>query len=143
MTFFQKIGNALSRFMYGRNGSDPLNICTIWLAILINAGNLFIRHDNATVFSVLSAVALLLVAWALFRMLSKNLPKRRRENAWFMQKIWNPIRFSTRNRQARAKDKDHKYFTCPSCSAICRVPRGKGKIIITCPRCGGSIHGKT
>ena len=43
----------------------------------------------------------------------------------------------------RSMDKEHKYFTCPNCRTVCRVPRGKGKIIITCPKCGGSIHGKS
>jgi len=45
--------------------------------------------------------------------------------------------------KARHADKDHKYFTCKACGTICRVPVGKGKIIITCPKCGGQIHGKS
>ena len=40
-------------------------------------------------------------------------------------------------------DKEHKYFTCPNCKTVCRVPRGKGKIVITCPKCGGEIRGKS
>lgn len=143
MNFFQKMGNALSRFMYGRNGNDQLSLCTIWLAIVIDVVNLFLRHSHERLYTVLSTVAMVLVIWALFRMFSKNLPKRRRENAWFLQKIWNPIRFGAKNRSAQRMDKEHRYFTCPACRTVCRVPRGKGKIIITCPKCGGSIHGKS
>ena len=79
------------------------------------------------------------MVWTLFRMFSRNLPKRRSENAWFLTKIVNPLK----SQRARSRDKDHKYFTCPQCRTVCRVPRGKGKIIITCPKCGTSIHGKT
>ena len=45
--------------------------------------------------------------------------------------------------KARHADKDHKYFTCKTCGTVCRVPVGKGKIIITCPKCGAQIQAKT
>ena len=45
--------------------------------------------------------------------------------------------------KARHADKEHKYFTCKSCKTICRVPAGKGKIVITCPKCGAEIKAKT
>ena len=45
--------------------------------------------------------------------------------------------------QARHADKAHKYFTCKNCKTICRVPVGKGKIVITCPKCGAQIHART
>ena len=44
---------------------------------------------------------------------------------------------------ARHADKAHKYFTCKNCKTICRVPVGKGKIVITCPKCGAQIHART
>ena len=44
---------------------------------------------------------------------------------------------------ARHADKEHKYFTCKNCKAICRVPVGKGNIVITCPKCGAQIRAKT
>ena len=45
--------------------------------------------------------------------------------------------------KARKADTDHKYFTCGTCKAVCRVPAGKGKIVITCPKCGAKIQAKT
>ena len=77
-----------------------------------------------------------------FRMFSKNLYKRRAEN-----QRWVAWWYGFKNRQsgskARHADKAHKYFTCKNCKAICRVPVGKGKIIITCPKCGAQIQAKT
>lgn len=139
MSFFQKMGNALSRFMYGRNGVDQLGWASLVLVLLLDTVELIVRSKSETARMILSTVSFLVMVWILFRMFSRNLPKRRKENAWFLTKIVNPVK----NRKARSQDKDHKYFTCPQCRTICRVPRGKGKIIITCPKCGTSIHGKT
>lgn len=139
MSFFQKMGNALSRFMYGRNGVDQLGWASLVLVLLLDTVELIVRSKSETARMILSTVSFLVMVWILFRMFSRNLSKRRKENAWFLTKIVNPVK----NRKARSQDKDHKYFTCPQCRTICRVPRGKGKIIITCPKCGTSIHGKT
>ena len=119
MSFFQKLGNALSRFMYGRNGSDQLGWASLVLLLVLNTVNLFVKYSSETVHTILSTVVFLLMVWTLFRMFSRNLPKRRRENAWFLNKIVNPIK----NGRARSADKEHKYFTCP--------------------KCGTSIHGKS
>jgi hypothetical protein len=137
MGFFRKIGNAFARFMYGRNGGDQLGLFIIWVAIALNIINIFVQNDAA--YAAVSAVSTVLMVWALFRMFSKNLQKRRAENAKFLQKVWWPIK----GKLHRMKDKDHKYFTCPTCRTVCRVPKGKGKIVITCPKCRGRIEGKS
>lgn len=139
MSFFQKMGNALSRFMYGRNGVDQLGWASLVLVLLLDTVELIVRSKSDTARMILSTLSFLLMVWTLYRMFSRNLPKRRKENAWFLTKMVNPVK----NRKARSMDKDHKYFTCPQCRTVCRVPRGKGKIIITCPKCGTSIHGKS
>jgi RNase P subunit RPR2 len=78
----------------------------------------------------------------LFRMFSKNLYKRREENSKFLQKTWK-LRNQISGAKARHADKDHKYFTCKQCKTVCRVPVGKGKIIITCPKCGAKIEARS
>lgn len=90
MNFFQRIGNALSRFMYGRNGIDQLGLTGLWTAIILDVVNLFIK--NQTVYLILSTLATVLTVWILFRVFSRNLPKRRAENAWFMNKSVYPLR---------------------------------------------------
>lgn len=77
-----------------------------------------------------------------FRMFSKNLPRRRAENQKWVNWWWR-VRSSSSGARARHADKEHKYFTCKQCKTICRVPVGKGKIIITCPKCGAQIHAKS
>ncbi len=141
MSFFQKIGNGLARFMYGRNGADHLCMAMILTALVLNIVNMFITNDLAYV--ILNTLSTVLTVWMVFRMFSRNLQKRRAENARFLDKVWWPLkrRFGAAKRQSQ--DKEHKYFTCPNCRTVCRVPRGKGKIVITCPKCRGEIHGKS
>ena len=143
MNFFQRIGNALSRFMYGRNGVDRLCLTMIWTALLLDVINLFLRDRQSVVYSILAFVSTVIVFLALYRMFSRHLEKRRSENARFMEKVWNPDRRRIAGSLQQRMDKEHRYFTCPRCGAVCRVPRGKGRIVITCPRCGGEIHGKS
>lgn len=137
MSFFQKIGNAMARFMYGRNGVDQLGLTSLWTAIVLDVVNLFIK--NKTAYAILSSIALVITAWVVFRLFSKNLSKRRAENAAYMNKVVYPLRQAL----SRSRDKEHKYFTCPNCRTVCRVPRGKGRIVITCPKCRTEIHGKS
>ena len=75
MSFFQKIGNAMARFMYGRNGVDQLGLTSLWTAIVLDVVNLFIK--NKTAYAILSSIALVITAWVVFRLFSKNLSKRR------------------------------------------------------------------
>ena len=85
MSFFQKIGNAMARFMYGRNGVDQLGLTSLWTAIVLDVVNLFIK--NKTAYAILSSIALVITAWVVFRLFSKNLSKRRAENALYMSKV--------------------------------------------------------
>lgn len=144
MNFFQRIGNALARFMYGRNGMDQLNRTLFWVyvacfivQVILTA---LLRNDVLSViFDILLWLLLLLI---FFRMFSKNLSRRREENQRWVNWWWK-VKSRQAGAKARHADKDHKYFTCKTCGAICRVPAGKGKIIITCPKCGAQIQAKT
>ena len=143
MSFFQKIGNAIVRFMYGRNGMDYLNRTLFWGYIGVFLAQILFNILRLGVPALICEALLWpLMLLILFRMFSKNLPKRRAEN----QKFWNwwcGVKSRNGGAKARHADKDHKYFTCKTCGTICRVPVGKGKIIITCPKCGAQIHGKS
>lgn len=131
---FYKISGAMARFMYGRNGADQLGSAMLGLYVVLFALQLLFSRARG-VYHVLSALSLVLAALVLFRMLSKNLARRREENARFLN-WWLPKkRYFAASRQRRL-DREHKYFTCKNCRAVCRVPAGKGKIEITCPKCG-------
>ena len=139
--FFYRISSAMARFMYGRNGPDQLGSAMLALyLVLVLVQPLFRRWTAAQL--VLSVVSMALAVCVLFRMFSRNLNRRRAENAKFLN-WWNPIKSRITAARSRSRDKDHKYFTCKNCKTICRVPAGKGKIEITCPTCGGKIIGKS
>lgn len=142
MSFFQRLRNALSRFMYGRNGADPLGMCAIWGAIALDIISLLVKKIGV-LSGILGILSTALVLWALFRVFSRNLEKRRAENAVFLQKVWWPLKQKYDSSRRQRMDKAHKYFTCPNCKTVCRVPSGKGKIVITCPKCGREIRGKS
>lgn len=128
--------DTLQRFMYGRYGNDQLNR---FLLILYLA---FYLLRLLTKSSLLSGLSTLILILALFRMLSRNLPARRTENAIFLRKAAPVIRWF-KLRSTIAKDSAHRYFKCPNCSQQLRVPRGKGKITITCRSCGISFEKTT
>ena len=113
--------NGFRRFMQGRYGSDKLNRMLIWVSVGLTLVQLFIHHAITRL--SLMVVSYLLLGYAIFRMFSRNTYKRYRENRKYLQF------------RERLRDRQHKYFDCPRCRQPVRVPRGKGKIAITCPKC--------
>ncbi len=121
--------NAIQRFLYGRYGMDRLGRALLYtgLALLVLA----VLTDSAGV----NSLALVVYAAGLFRMLSRNYAARRRENDWYCRRI-EPVARRLRLWRNMLRDKDHRYFKCPGCKKYLRVPRGKGRIAITCRSCG-------
>ena len=116
-----KIAAGYRRFMQGRYGGDKLNIALVWISFGAYIVSLLIPFATAKL--VLMVVYYGLLGWAIFRMLSRNTYKRYQENRKYLQIM------------ERSKDREHRYFDCPKCRQTVRVPRGKGKIAISCPRC--------
>ena len=143
MGVFRKVGNAFARFMYGRNGMDQLNVALlrVYLGIFIvqMVCSLAKLGVGARICELLLWPLMVLI---FFRMFSKKLYKRQGENTKYLNWMWG-MKNRSQGAKARHADKDHKYFTCKQCKTICRVPVGKGKIVITCPKCGAQIQGKT
>lgn len=134
-----KIRCALARFMYGRNGVDALGWAMVVLGVALNLVSILVRIPVAV--SILSYVSLALWVAVFYRMLSRRLEKRRAENAKFMT-WWGPKQNELRGAKARRADKTHKYVRC-ACGTYCRVPRGVGKVELTCPKCGAKRIVKT
>lgn len=121
--------NWLRRMMYGRYGSDSLNnaLLVLCLAMML-AGQFFAIH-----LIVLLALALLLLCY--FRMFSRNIPARYAENQKFLH-VFTPFTRKISAKRAQWKDrKNHRYLKCPNCKMTLRVPRGRGKISVSCPKC--------
>lgn len=139
--FFYRISSAAARFMYGRYGSDQLNMALLAAYLLVWLVQLPLGRFHA-VRMALEAVSLVLVLIVLFRTFSRNLERRRAENAKFLN-WWLPVKNRIAIARQRRQDKDHKYFVCKDCKTVCRVPAGKGRVEITCPKCGKKILGKS
>lgn len=140
-SFFYKLSSAMARFMYGRNGTDQLNWAILVMYLVLWVIRILVSALDVTVAAmIIDVIMFLLAVVLLWRTFSKNLAKRRAENQRFINWWW-PIKNRFAAAKARKADKAHKYFTCKNCKTICRVPAGKGKIVITCPKCGHKIEG--
>lgn len=126
-----KFRNAMYRFMYGRNGVDALSWALLVMEIVLSlVGSLF----GGVVSSITYFLSMVLAFIVMLRIFSRNLAARRAENARFM--AWfGPKLNDARGAKARRADKAHKYARC-ACGAWCRVPRGVGRVELTCPKCG-------
>lgn len=142
MGIFQKISNSIARFMYGRNGLDKLGLASLWAGLALEVLSAIVSRRFVAAGNLLYSLSLAIWFWILFRIFSKNLERRRAENRRWLA-FWGRVKGSSNGARARHADKEHKYFTCKRCKTICRVPVGKGNIVITCPKCGAEIRAKT
>ena len=124
-----KISRFFRRFMEGRYGTDKLNNAILTTALILCVIGIFIPVKLMNL--MIHFVAYVLMFWTIFRSLSRNTYKRYQENRKFL------LFFD------RLKDRTHRYYDCPKCRQMVRVPRGKGKIAITCPRCQEKFVRKT
>ena len=123
---WNKIKNAIYKFMYGRYGIDEFGNFLIRIGLFILIPTIFIRGNLRIILDILFWV---ITIYAYFRMLSKDVYKRQAENNWFLSKMkYNKTRISQR--------KTYRFYDCPKCKTHLRVPRGAGKITITCKKCG-------
>lgn len=124
-----KISGGIRRFMEGRYGTDRLNLVLLVTALVLIFVYSFL--GNGILRLALWALSYGLTIWAVVRSLSRNTYKRFEENRKFLQ-FFDQI-----------KDRQHRYYNCPRCHQRVRVPRGKGKISITCPKCREKFVKKT
>lgn len=128
--FLEQLASRLAGFLYGRYGSDELNRFLSVAALVLAFASLFLP--------VLYLPALVLMGWSVFRTLSRNFTARQKERAVFLRLMEAPRRFFKQK-----TDKNYRYYPCPGCKTTLRVPRGKGKLKITCPKCKTQITKKT
>ena len=122
----------IARFMAGRNGNDQLNRFLLLVDIVLL---LIVAIFKDGIGRYVYPFVFVLLAYAYFRMLSRNVYKRRARYK---------VSAALRVRHERwVQRKDYKFFTCPNCKTALRVPRGHGKVNIVCRKCGTSFTGKT
>ena len=131
----------IARFMDGRNGLDQLNraLWYVYLALFL-LSVLLGRTALGSVLSLLGSAVLVLI---IFRMLSRDRCRRRSENERFLRFFERQQAKLRVLKERWVQRKDYKFFTCPSCKSVMRVPRGRGKIRIVCHKCGNTFTGKS
>lgn len=127
--FTAKVSAGLRSFMAGRYGTDRLNMVILGSGLI--ASLISVGCQSAWLNMIFFVLSYGLMIWAIYRSLSRNTYQRYQEN----RRFWAFF--------DRLKDRQHRYFDCPKCHQMVRVPRGKGKISITCPRCKEKFVRKT
>ncbi|WP_461809639.1 hypothetical protein [Faecalimonas sp.] len=119
----------LQRFMMGRYGVDALNKFLLGTTLALLIINMILRS------SLLNTLSLLLLIVCYVRMLSRNVQKRYNENVKFLNKKKDLLNYFRKEKSYFEQRKTHHIYKCPTCKQKIRVPKGKGKICITCPSC--------
>lgn len=117
------------KFMIDRYGVDLLSKFMLGTAVLLLVFAMGFRNN------FLNTLACLLVLLCYFRMFSRNYQKRAEENQKFLELKGKAATFLKREKEYFEQRKTHHIYKCPSCKQKIRVPKGKGKICITCPKC--------
>ncbi len=132
----EKFKYKLARFMYGRYGADQLYYALIVMCVILAIVN------DITKSVIINVLSIALLIWTVFRVLSRNIYKRRAENEIFM-KVWNPIKPKFSLALCRIKEiKTHRYRKCPHCKKVLRLPRKTGKHAVECPCCHNEFQVK-
>ncbi len=129
--------NWLNKFMAGRYGGDQLSTVLVLLSLFLTLSS---RLANIPFLAFIGYIPL---GISIFRIFSKDIPKRRMENYKFAI-FMSPVYSWFKKAENRFKDrKTHKYFKCPNCNSSLRLPKGKGKLIVTCPKCKEKFERRT
>jgi len=119
----------IQRFMAGRYGADQLGQVIMGISLVLLVISMFSRWN---IFYVL---ALGLMIYEYYRMMSKKVSKRYEENQKFMNLRYRAVVKWNQKKEHFRQRKIYHFYKCPSCKQKIRVPKGKGKICITCPKC--------
>lgn len=125
----------IMKFMYGRYGNDELNQFLVKLIFVNLILSLFVRSSRflSDLFYYLSIILLIFMY---YRMFSKNYSKRYSEKIAYLEYSNKVKVYLDKNNKDKSQRKEFRFYKCPSCKQKVRVPRGKGKISIHCPKCG-------
>lgn len=120
------------RFMQGRYGVDQLSKVTMGTALVVIILSLFFR---SRVGALLNTVGILAIIYTYFRIFSRNIQKRYAENQKYLNITWKIRQRLSKEKNMMEQRKTHHIYSCPGCGQKIRIPKGKGKIEIDCPKC--------
>lgn len=126
----------MMRFMQGRYGNDRLGQVMLVLALVCVVLSLFR-------IPFISTVGLVILILSYYRMFSRQISKRAAENQRYLRLEWKLRAKLQGRKQALSQRRTHRIYRCPSCRQKIRVPRNRGRIAITCRKCGTEFIKKT
>lgn len=126
--------------MSGRYGGDAFSNFLSLAALVVVVLGLFVPGLFGMLLGWLGWAALI---YSYYRIFSRNIPRRAAENRWFLAQRYAVQQRFASARTRFAQRKVYRYFRCPRCRQQLRVPRGRGRISITCPKCGTSFINKS
>lgn len=135
----------LNRFMQGRYGTDEFSRFLLAVMIIFWVISMILRiifpwsRKFYVVWTICNYISYAAVIYCWFRMFSKNIHKRYRENVKYIKYRDKFLNIFKKN----AINKDYRIFKCPKCRQKIRVPKNKGKIAISCPKCRTEFIKKT
>lgn len=135
-----KFRERLARFMYGRYGMDQLGRFLVIAALVLLVASMFFGGIANLILWVLAVAALV---WYWVRALSRKYDKRRAENDKYLRMKGAVVRWFESIKTRWSQRKEYRFFRCPSCHALLRVPKGKGRIELTCRKCGSRFERKS
>lgn len=133
--------NRFRIFMIGRNGSDQFNFALLIAYLVLSVFSSFFIGIRI-VYAILYVLSLALLVVFFWRFFSRNVASRQLENERFLN-WWNPTRYALIQWKNRITDRDHTYVKCKRCGQRLRLPKGRGRLNVTCPKCGNRFIKKT
>lgn len=126
----------MQRFMWGRYGNDRFNQFLMASAMILLIISLF----GGGLFYILATITMV---YAYIRMFSRNVNKRALENQWYLKKEMKVRGLLAKKKNEFGQRKNYHIYKCPNCRQKIRVPRGRGRIAITCRKCGNEFIKKS
>lgn len=119
----------VQRWMIGRYGFDELSKVHLGVTIALMLVSMFTKS------SILYILALVLLVYCYYRAFSKNIGKRQQENQKYRNMRYQSVIKWNAFKNRQTQKKTHRFYKCPQCKQTVRVPKGRGRICITCPKC--------
>ena len=124
----------IMRFMQGRYGIDQFSKFLLITGLVVVLLSSFFRESAWSM--ILYILGWAIVIYCYVRMFSRNIQKRYAENQRYLSKTYKVRSWFQKQKNLFQQRKIYHVYTCPSCKQKIRIPKGKGRIEVRCPKCG-------
>lgn len=138
---WMKMKERIMRFMQGRYGVDTFCRFLLVAGLIVVFLSAFL--GSSVVGMIFYLLGWVMIIYCYFRMFSRNVSKRYAENQAFLAKTYKIRSFFQKQKNIWNQRRVYHIYTCPNCRQKIRIPRGKGKIEIRCPKCGTTFIKKS